>query len=84
MRYCIDNAEVAGEILLVSVPELNRDLVLESQKYLAKEYQSDARVWGEMSEIRWKKYADWMYEQGLIDQPVDPGQAFTNEFLPGE
>ena len=83
-RYCIENPEEAGEILLESVPELNRDLVLESQKYLAKEYQSDARVWGEMSEIRWKKYADWMYEQGLIDQPVDPGQAFTNEFLPGE
>jgi len=83
-RYCIENPEAAGEILLESVPELNRDLVLESQKYLAHEYQSDARVWGEMSEIRWKKYADWMYDQGLIDQPVEPGQVFTNEFLPGE
>jgi ABC-type nitrate/sulfonate/bicarbonate transport system substrate-binding protein len=82
-RYCIENPRAAGEILLESVPELNRDLVLESQEYLAREYQSDAPVWGEMSEIRWKKYAEWMYDQGLIDQPLEPGKAFTNEFLTG-
>ena len=52
-RYCIENPEAAGEILLESVPELNRDLVLESQV-------SGPRVpvrcpgGGEMSEIRWK------------------------------
>lgn len=82
-RYCIENPRAAGEILLESVPELNRDLVLESQEYLAREYQSDAPVWGEMSEIRWEKYAEWMYDQGLIDQPLEPGKAFTNEFLTG-
>ncbi|OPZ71765.1 MAG: putative thiamine biosynthesis protein [Firmicutes bacterium ADurb.Bin456] len=80
-RYCIENPRAAGEILLESVPELNRDLVLESQEYLAGEYQADAPVWGEMSEIRWEKYADWMYDQGLIDRPLEPGTAFTNEFL---
>jgi len=83
-QYCMDNPEKAGEILLESVPELNKDLVIESQQYLAKEYQSDAKRWGEMSLERWKKYADWMYSQELIEKPLDAENAFTNDFLPEE
>jgi ABC-type nitrate/sulfonate/bicarbonate transport system substrate-binding protein len=83
-QYCINNPEKAGEILLESVPELNKDLVIKSQQYLAKEYQSDAKRWGEMSEERWEKYADWMYSQKLIEKPLDAKSAFTNDFLPEE
>ena len=81
---CIRAPREAGQVLLDSVPELNKDLVLASQEYLAKEYRGDAPVWGQMSELRWKKYADWMYNQGLIEKPLDYQQAFTNEFLPKE
>lgn len=83
-KYCIDNPEKAGEILLESVPELNKELVIKSQQYLAKEYQSDAKRWGEMSLERWRKYADWMHSQKLIEKPLDAENAFTNEFLPEE
>lgn len=81
---CISQPRETGQILLDSVPELNKDLVLASQEYLAKEYKGDAPVWGQMSEQRWQKYADWMYSQGLIEKPLDYQQAFTNEFLPKE
>lgn len=81
-QYCIENPEQAGEILCESVPELNKDLVIKSQEYLADEYQSDAPRWGEMSEERWEKYADWMYSQELIDTPLEAKEAFTNDFLP--
>jgi ABC-type nitrate/sulfonate/bicarbonate transport system substrate-binding protein len=81
---CISNPGETGQILLDSVPELNKDLVLASQEYLAKEYKGDAPVWGQMTELRWQKYADWMYSQKLIDKPLDSQQAFTNEFLPKE
>lgn len=81
---CIRAPREAGQVLLDSVPELNKDLVLASQEYLAKEYRGDAPVWGQMSELRWQKYADWMYSQGLIEKPLDYQQAFTNEFLPKE
>lgn len=83
-QYCISHPEQAGEILLKSVPELNRKLVLASQKYLAGEYQADAPGWGWMDESRWKKYADWMYGQGLIKKPLDCRAVFTNDFLPKE
>jgi len=82
--YCIKNPEKAGQILLDSVPELNKDLVMASQQYLAKEYQSDAPRWGEMTDTRWKKYADWMYSQKLIEKSLDYQQAYTNQFLPKE
>lgn len=81
-QYCIDNPEKAGEILSESVPELNKDLVIKSQEYLADEYQSDAPRWGEMTEERWEKYADWMYDQQLIETPLEAKDAFTNGFLP--
>ncbi len=81
-EYCIAHPQEAGEALCQSVPELNKELVSKSQRYLAEEYRSDASRWGEMSEERWKKYADWMYSQKLIEKPVEARDAFTNDFLP--
>lgn len=83
-EYSIQNPQKAAQILLDNVPELDRNLVLASQEYLAQEYQSDASQWGQMSEQRWKKYADWMYTQKLIEKPLDYEKAFTNQFLPKE
>lgn len=81
---CINEPKETGQILLDNVPELNKDLVMASQVYLAKEYKGDAPVWGQMTEQRWQRYADWMHNHGLIEKPLDYQQAFTNEFLPGE
>ena len=81
-EYCIAHPEEAGEILLQAAPELNRELVLKSQQYLAREYRGDSPEWGLMTEARWRNYADWMYAQGLLDKRLQPEQAFTNDFLP--
>jgi ABC-type nitrate/sulfonate/bicarbonate transport system substrate-binding protein len=81
---CISKPQEAAQVLLDSVPELNKELVIASAEYLAREYKADAPVWGQMNEQRWQKYADWMYSQKLIEKPLDSQQAFTNEFLPKE
>ncbi len=83
-EYCIQHPQGAGEILVEAVPELNKELVIKSQEYLAKEYQSDADRWGEMSLERWERYAEWMYSQDLIEKPLAAQNSFTNEFLPEE
>ena len=80
---CINDPQAAGQILLDNVPELDKELVIASMMYLAEEYQSDAPVWGQMTAERWQKYADWMYSQGLLEEPLDYQEAFTNDFLPG-
>lgn len=81
-ELAIKNPDEAAQILLDNVPELNPELVNASQVYLAGQYQSDAANWGEMKLEVWQKYADFMYENNLIEKNIDPDKAFTNEFLP--
>ena len=81
-QFAIENPEEAAELLLKSEPDLDRNLVMASQKYLANEYQADAPRWGEMKEAVWENYADFMYENKLIDKNINPDKAFTNQYLP--
>lgn len=83
-EYAIDNPEQAAEYLLDASPELDRELVMASQKYLGPRYRDDAPRWGEMKEEVWESYARWMFDRGLVSKMIDPAKAFTNEFLPGD
>lgn len=80
-KFCIENPEKAAEILLNNAPELDRDLVIESQKYLAGKYKDDADYWGMQKQEVWERYMLWLYENGFIDKQTDVTKAFTNEFL---
>lgn len=81
-EFSIENPEEAAEILLEAVPELDADLVKESQKWLSTKYQDDAPRWGEQKLEVWENYANWMYEHGLLETKLEAEKAFTNEFLP--
>ena len=81
-QFAIENPEDAAELLLKNEPDLDRNLVMASQKYLANEYQADAPRWGEMKREVWKNYANFMYENKLIDKNIAPDKAFTNKYLP--
>jgi ABC-type nitrate/sulfonate/bicarbonate transport system substrate-binding protein len=80
--FAIDNPEQAAEVLLEAAPELDEELVRQSQQYLAAEYQAEAPRWGEQQVSVWRDYAAWMAERELIPEMIEPQQAFTNEFLP--
>ena len=80
-QYSWENPEQAAKILLKSAPELNKDLVMESQKFLAKEYKSDAAYWGEQKPEVWENYMNWLYDNKLIDKKTDILKAFTNDFV---
>jgi ABC-type nitrate/sulfonate/bicarbonate transport system substrate-binding protein len=81
-QFAIEEPEEAADILIKNVPEINADLVKDSQVWLSEQYQGDAKQWGIQEEKVWKRYADWMYERKLIEENIDPSEAFTNEFLP--
>ena len=66
------NPDEAAEILLRAVPELDRTLVLESQRWVSAYYIAEAPRWGEQKESVWRDYADWMVENGVITTPIDP------------
>ncbi|MDI3535182.1 MAG: NitT/TauT family transport system substrate-binding protein [Thermosediminibacterales bacterium] len=81
-EFAIENPEESANILLKFAPELDKDLVTASQKWLAKKYQDDAPRWGVQKEEVWEGYAKWMFERNLIPKMIDASKAFTNEFLP--
>lgn len=81
-EFSIKNPDQASETLIKSAPELNKELVKQSQIYLSKEYQSDAKKWGIQKEEVWKRYTQWLSDQKLIKKMINVKDAFTNEFLP--
>lgn len=83
-NYAMDHPDEAAQILLKTVPELDKDLVVASQKWLSPKYKDDAPRWGEQKREVWQNYSDWMHERGLLEKPLDVDAAFTNEFLPNE
>lgn len=72
----------AADILLANAPELKKELVVESQKFLSDKYQADASQWGLQKKEVWENYTNWLFNRDLIAKKIDVDAAFTNEFLP--
>ncbi|MHB1377086.1 MAG: ABC transporter substrate-binding protein [Candidatus Humimicrobiaceae bacterium] len=81
-NYAISNPEDSALILLKNAPELDKEIVLASQKYLAGQYQADSSKWGIMNEEIWRNFSKWMLDNNLITQDFDYKNAYTNELLP--
>ena len=80
--FSAQHTDEAAEILLRAVPELDRTLVLESQRWVSGYYIAEAARWGEQKESVWRDYSAWMFETGVLSTAVDGQTAFTNRFLP--
>ena len=81
-EFAIKNPEEAADLLSKAVPDLNPKLVIESQKWLSKQYQAEAKVWGVQRIEVWQNYTNWLKKNHLLKGEFDPKQAFTNQFLP--
>ena len=82
--YAAQQPKEAADILMDAAPELktNEELVYASQEYLAGEYIADAARWGEFDGERWAGFFNWLNENQLLEEKIDPGFGFTNEYLP--
>ena len=81
-EYAVSHPEEAAEILLEAAPELDRELVLASQKYLSAEYTADAEKWGYIDPARWNAFYSWVNKEGLTEGTVPLDFGFTNDYLP--
>lgn len=81
-EFAIENPEEAADILVNAAPELDKELVLASQQYLADQYQAEAKYWGYMDPERWNGFYNWVNENGLTESEVPLDTGFTNEYLP--
>ena len=82
--YAVENPKDAADILMEAAPELrsNSELVYASQEYLASEYIADASKWGEFDPDRWAAFYNWLNENNLLEEELDPDFGFTNDYLP--
>ncbi len=81
-KYAIENPIEAANILVKYAPEINKDLAIESQKYLANQYKAEASRWGEMKDSVWDNYTNFLREYNVINKDMKASEAYTNEFLP--
>lgn len=80
-EYAIKHPKAAGDILLDAAPELSSDLVQASAKYLAKQYQADAKSWGVIDKLRWDTYFKWLNEKNLVENKLDENSGWTMDYL---
>ena len=80
-EYSIENIDDAADILVKAAPELDKELVLESQKYMADQYKSEVEQWGYIDAARWNAFSNWINEKKLLEVEIPENTGFTNEYL---
>ncbi len=80
-EYAIENPEEAAQILCDYANELDYDLVLASQNYLANEYKSEVAQWGYIDPTRWNSFYNWLNDEGLVEINIPENTGFSNEYL---
>lgn len=80
-EYSTENIEEAAEILCKCAPELDRDLVYKSQKWISPYYKAEAPKWGYIDAERWNRFFRWLNDTNLLDGKLPENFGFTNEYL---
>ena len=80
-EYAMKNPEESAKILVKNSPELDINLVTASQKWISKEYQSDAREWGIIDGNRWNRFYEWLYKNKAVEREIPKNFGYSNEYL---
>ncbi len=80
-EYAIENPDAAADILCKEVPELDKELVKESQEWLSPQYKAEVSRWGYIDQERWDAFFKWLSDNGLSAE-IPAGYGFTNDYLP--
>lgn len=78
----IENPDEAAEILVEAAPELDPEIVKESQLWLKDQYKAEEKKWGYIDQTRWDAFYEWLFKNNLIEKEISGGTGFTNEYLP--
>ena len=76
-----DDPDAAVDILLAGTDgEVDEAIERPGIRVIAPLWIEAGPVGWQTSE-KWTNFADWMYENGLVDSPIDGEKAFTNAFV---
>ncbi len=77
----IADPAAALDALAAAAPDLDRAVEAEGLALLAPAWTDGVPVFGTQTPERWRTYAAWMAERGLIPADLDPAAAFTTALL---
>ncbi len=80
-EYAVENPDEAADILCAAVPELDADLVRQSQTYLADQYVADAESWGVIDPDRWAAFYGWLNDNQLLENQIDVNAGYDLSYL---
>ena len=80
-EYAMKNPEESAKILVKNSPELDINLVTASQKWISKEYRSDAKEWGIIDGNRWNRFYEWLYKNKAVEREIPKDFGYSNEYL---
>jgi ABC-type nitrate/sulfonate/bicarbonate transport system substrate-binding protein len=72
----------AADALLEAAPDLDPALVTASAEFLATRYADDPAAWGRQEAQIWEEFTAFLAEAGMLTEPLDAADAWTNDFLP--
>ncbi len=81
-QFAMEKPEEAADILCKAAPELDKELVKASQKYLVDQYQADAKKWGYIEASRWNAFYNWLNDKELVENKIPNNAGFSNDYLP--
>lgn len=77
----IEHPKEAAEILLKAAPEIDKELAMESQTWISKQYKAEVSQWGYIDPTRWNNFYNWLYENKLINEKIPENTGFSNDYL---
>ena len=80
-EYCVENPSAAADILCAAVPELEPNLIHQSQEYLAGQYTADASSWGVIDKDRWARFYQWLNDNDLVENQIDVNAGYDLSYL---
>ncbi len=81
-EFAAENPEEAAKHLLKNAPELTEELAIASQKWISKEYISDAKQFGYIDPERWNAFYKLLNDEKLVENEIPADFGFSNEYLP--
>lgn len=79
-QYAIDNPQASADILLQAAPELDRELVQQSQLFLSDYYQTADQDLGYQDPAIWSTFTEWLVSNQIVTED-DSTVFYTNDFI---
>lgn len=80
-EQAIKDPNLAAKTLLKYAPELDEQLVSDSQEFLSANYKDDDYDYGYQVDKMWSDFGKWLKENKIISNDLDISSLYTNQFI---